>query len=86
MEVIKQGIRAPLPTVNQVVLIYAGVNGYLDDIPVPSVLKFEKELYEALDSFYTDFVKLFNKEQSLTDEVKAALKKLLTEFKQKFKV
>jgi len=85
MEAIKQGIRAPLPIAKQVVLIYAGVNGYLDDIPLAAVRKFEEELYDALDSLYADFVRLFDKEQALSGEVKAELDKLLTEFQQLFK-
>lgn len=86
MQVIKQGIHEPLAVVKQVAIIYAGVNGYLDDLPINKVKEFESKLHEALDSYYTDFVKLFNKEKTMTDEVKTQLNKLLTEFKEKFKV
>ncbi|MFT5169625.1 MAG: F-type H+-transporting ATPase subunit alpha [Lysobacterales bacterium] len=87
MELIKQGIRVPLEVAKQVIMIYAGSNGYLDDVAVDKVLEFEKQLLEAVDSHYVDFIKLFNKEQALTDEVKEALNKLLTEFKERhFKV
>jgi len=87
MEVIKQGINMPMAVEKQVAIIYAGVNGYLDDIDVSRVKEFENKLHEALDSLYTDFVKLFKKEKALTDEVKAALDKLLKEFKERnFKV
>ena len=64
-------------------IIYAGVHGYLDDIAVSDVSIFEEKLFEALDSIYADFVRLLEKEQSLTEEVKSELDKLLTEFKQK---
>ena len=84
MEVIKQDIHATLPVVNQVAIVYAGVNGYLDDIPVKRVLLFQEKLFEALDSLYVEFVKAFNKELALTDEIKAQLETLLKEFKQKF--
>ena len=85
MEVIKQGVREPLSVAKQVIFIFAGVNGYLDDIPVKSVKDFEKKLYEALDSTYADTVKLFNKEKAMTDPLKEELKKILTDFKRTFK-
>src|SRR6185295_11241060 len=45
MQVIKQGIHEPLPVAKQIVLIYAGVNGYLDDVPVKKVKDFELQLF-----------------------------------------
>ncbi|MBI3602750.1 MAG: F0F1 ATP synthase subunit alpha [Candidatus Omnitrophica bacterium] len=85
MEVIKQGIQVPLPVAKQVAVIFAGVNGYLDDIPVPKIKAFEEYLHTQLDSQYSGFVKLFNKTLTMTDEVKTALKKLLEEVKGTFK-
>jgi F-type H+-transporting ATPase subunit alpha len=85
MQIIKQGVHEPLPVVKQVAIIYAGVNGYLDDIPVTQIKEFETQLLDALDSNYTDFVRLFNKEKALTQPLKAALDQLLTEFKARFK-
>jgi len=85
MEVIKQGIRDPLPVVKQVVIIYAGVNGYLDDIPVPQVTSFESQLFDALDSTYADFVKKFNEVNEINDEIKGQLETLIVEFKRTFK-
>ena len=84
MEIIKQGIQVPLPVVKQVAIIFAGVNGYLDDIAVNKIKAFEEYLYTQLDSQYGDFVKLFNKTLDMTDEVKSALKKLLEEVKSTF--
>ena len=83
MEVIKQGVLDPLPVVKQVSIIYAGVNGFLDDVPVDKVEKFENTLFDCLDSHYVDFVKLFNKENAMTDEVKTAIDKLLNDFKER---
>ncbi len=86
MQVIKQGVHRPIPVAKQVGIIYAGVNGYLDDIPLSEILRFEEKLFEAFDSIYVDFMRLFEKEQALTDLIKEALDKLLKEFKEKFKV
>jgi F-type H+-transporting ATPase subunit alpha len=85
MQVMKQGVNEPLSVVKQVVIIFAGVNGFLDDIPVNKVQQFEAQLDLALDSSYAGFVKLFNERRALTDDVKSALKQLLTEFKRTFK-
>jgi len=84
MQVIKQGIREPLPVVKQIAIIFAGVNGYLDDLPADKVKDFESSLFEALDSSYVDFVKKFNDTGVLTDEIRAGLSDLLTEFKRTF--
>jgi len=84
MEVIKQGIHIPLAVVKQVAIIYAGVNGHLDDIAPNKVRAFEDFLNIRLDAQYGDFVQLFNKTLVMTDEVKAALNKVLTETKAAF--
>ena len=84
MQVIKQGVNAPLPVGKQVVILYAGVNGFLDDVPEDSVPRFEAALHDALDSTYADFMQLLNRELALTDEVKKELEALLKEFKQGF--
>lgn len=84
MQIIKQGISHPFPVVKQVAIIYAGTNGYLDDIPVNRIREFEQGLCDDLDSLYVGFVQIFNKEKTLTPEVKKALDKILTEFKEKF--
>jgi len=50
MELLKQGIGAPVPVPKQVVALYAGGKGYLDAVAVDKVLKFESDLYDALDN------------------------------------
>lgn len=84
MEIIKQGIQTPLPVVKQVAIIFAGVNGYLDDMPANKVKAFEEYLHAQLDTKYTDFVELFNKTLAMTDEVKSSLKKIVEEVKATF--
>lgn len=84
MEVIKQGVHVPLTVVQQVSMIYAGVEGFLDEIPLDQVKGFELALFDALDSFYSDFVQTFNKLSELTPELKDVLDALLNEVKRKF--
>ena len=85
MEVIKQGVQVPLSVLKQVVIIYAGVNGYLDDIPADQVSAFESQLHDAIDSSHPEFAKQFNVVKELTDDLKDQLNKILTEFKRSFK-
>ncbi|MCJ8328842.1 MAG: F0F1 ATP synthase subunit alpha [Lentisphaeria bacterium] len=85
MEVIKQGLNEPLSVAKQVAIIYAGTNGFLDDIDVDQVRPFELALDDAMDSSYAEWVRLFDKEQAMTDEVKEGLETLLNNFKSKFK-
>ena len=62
-----------------------GLTVILDDMPVNRVRDFEEYLSVQIDSQYGGFVELFNKSLTMTDEVKAALKKLLEEVKSTFK-
>jgi F-type H+-transporting ATPase subunit alpha len=85
MEIMKQGVHEPLPVAKQVAIIFAGTNGFLDDIPVNKVHDFEVELHQALESTYVAWVRLFNEKKTMTDDVKKALSEALTEFKRTFK-
>jgi F-type H+-transporting ATPase subunit alpha len=81
MQIIKQGVNQPLDVVKQIVIIYAGTRGYLDDVAVSEVRAFESDLHDALDSSYAEFARELLKEKALTDELEEKLKVLLEEFK-----
>ncbi|MCK9459144.1 MAG: F0F1 ATP synthase subunit alpha [Proteobacteria bacterium] len=83
-ELLKQGQYAPLRIAKQVVAIYAGINGYLDGIPVEAVSRYETELYAFIERAHVSLLDLIEKKKVLDDEVEAALKKALDEFKQSF--
>ena len=84
MELMKQGIHAPLAVAKQVAIIFAGTQGYLDDIPVARVKDFEARLSEAMDGTFAHVVKLFNEHKAMNPEVKAAFTEMLTEFKRTY--
>jgi F-type H+-transporting ATPase subunit alpha len=85
MEVMKQGVHKPLPVAKQVAIIFAGTNGFLDDVPVEKVRAFEDQFVAAMDASYAGAVKLFNEKRQMTDEVKKAFSDALTDFKRTFK-
>ena len=80
MEVIKQGVNAPQDVAKQIVIIYAGTRGLLDEVPVDRVLEFEAQLRDALDGKYSDFVKMLHEYKDLTTEVEDKLKEILEDF------
>lgn len=84
MEIIKQGAHKPLSMVKQVTIIFAGTNGYLDDLPVGKVRAFETELLDALETTYSSIVEEFNKSNGLNDDLKAKLKDMIIKVKTSF--
>ncbi len=56
VELLKQGLHAPMPVEEQIVSIYAGTNGYLDDIPTSDVKRFENELLDFIRTRHTDLL------------------------------
>jgi len=86
VEVLKQGPYSPVPVEKQVVIIYAGANGYLDDLPVADVTKFEAELLPFIEAKYPEIYKNILSAKKIDDETDALLKKALDEFKSTFVV
>ncbi|MGC8677986.1 MAG: F0F1 ATP synthase subunit alpha [Hydrogenobaculum sp.] len=84
VELLKQGPYSPIPVEKQVIAIYAGTNGYLDDIPVSSVRKFEMELYGFLDANFKDLLDELKTKKAIDDSIKSKLKTALDKFKASF--
>jgi F-type H+-transporting ATPase subunit alpha len=84
VELLKQGQYAPISVERQVAIIYAGTNGYLDDLPVDQVRDFETGLYEFLDKSYADLMHDLKAKYELTEPIEAKLKKAIAEFKTQF--
>ena len=83
-ELLKQPQYSPLPVNEQVAIIYAGLNGYLDEIPVAKVASFAKELREYLRNSKPKYVELIQKEKQLSEEAEKLLKEGINECKQTF--
>jgi F-type H+-transporting ATPase subunit alpha len=86
VEVLKQGPYAPVPIEKQVAIIYAGANGYLDDIPAEDVVKFEAELIPHMEAKHAGIFEAIRNDKKITDETEASLKSVLEEFKATFVV
>ncbi len=85
VEVLKQGQYEPYGFDRQIVIIYAAVNGHLDEIPVEDCRRFEKELLESMGLRYRDVMKAIVEKRELTDEIRTKLESIVKEFKQAFK-
>jgi len=84
VEILKQGQYEPLPFSKQIMIIYAGTNGFLDDLAVEDVKAFETELYKYVDTVNPGILKTIMEKKTLDDALKAEIQKVLTEFKQRF--
>ena len=84
VEVLKQKNEAPVDVAHQVCIIYAVVNGYLNDIETGKLADFEKRLYEFMDTKYFEVLESIRStgkmEKQTEDGLKAALAELKTEF------
>jgi F-type H+-transporting ATPase subunit alpha len=84
VEILKQGQYSPVPVEKQVMIIFAGTNGYLDDLRVEDVRRFEAELYKFLDNSKPDLLKAIREKRELTEEIKKQVTEALKEFKERF--
>ena len=84
-ELLKQGQFSPLATEEQVVLLYAGVNGYMDEIEVNQISEFEDQLMETIKKDYANILDDIRSSNTLSDESEDLLKKALDSFLDNFK-
>ena len=82
VEVLKQNQYVPMPVENQVAIIYALINGYLDDVEVENVQKWEEEFHNYMKDMKEDVLALIRKKEELTEEVEKKLKKAIGEYKE----
>jgi len=84
VEVLKQPPYSPLSAEQQAMIIFAGNEGYLDDLPVSAVTKFEAELYPFIEASYPQIFENIRSTSKIDDETKALMIKALDEFKASF--
>ncbi|MEO6119757.1 MAG: F0F1 ATP synthase subunit alpha [Terriglobales bacterium] len=84
VEILKQGQYEPLPFSKQIMIIFAGTNGFLDDLAVEDVKAFEHDLYKYIDTVNPGVLAAIMEKKTLDDALKADITKVLTEFKQRF--
>jgi F-type H+/Na+-transporting ATPase subunit alpha len=83
-EILKQGQYEPLPFSKQIMIIYAGTNGFLDDIPVNQCRDFEKGLYKYVDTTNPGLFQAIETKKALDDQIKVDMNQTLKDYKQQF--
>jgi len=83
-EVLKQSQFVPVSLERQVMILYAVINGYMDDIPLDRVTAFESDYFRFMESSYADLGKNIAKTKELSPEAEETLKKAIQEFKPGF--
>ncbi len=81
VELLKQGLNSPMPVEDQVVVIYAGTNGYVDAIPVEDVRRYEAELLEFMHSRHAGMMDEIRSSGAMNDDaVKSAVESFTAQF------
>ena len=84
VEVHKQPPYNPIPIEKQILIIYAGTRGYLDDIEKEDIRRFEEELYQFVETKYQNVLEEIKDKKKLDDELEEKIKSVIEEFKKTF--
>ncbi|MFP4083370.1 MAG: F0F1 ATP synthase subunit alpha [Desulfonatronovibrio sp.] len=85
VELLKQPQYQPMPAVDQVISLYCGTKGYLDDVPVDAIAKFESEVLEYFRSQKSDIYTQIKEKQDIDAELDKQIAASIDEFKKTFK-
>jgi F-type H+-transporting ATPase subunit alpha len=85
VELLKQNQYQPLPVERQVLIIYAGTNGFVDELPLTALKKYEQELYPFIDSKHPDVFADILKKRELDGDLRAKINQALEAFKGVFR-
>lgn len=86
MEILKQGVNQPLAVEKQVISLYTAVKGFLDDIPVGDIRRFEAEFLSFVESQHDEVLQSIRDTKDLTADNEALLKDVIEKFKKSFAV
>jgi F-type H+-transporting ATPase subunit alpha len=85
VEILKQPQYRPLPVEKQVLIIFAGTNGFLEMYPESALQRYEVELYEFVEKKSSEILREIREKKTIDAELEKKVKSLLEEFKGKFK-
>ena len=85
VEVLKQPQYQPLSLEKQVTILYAGAKGFLDDLPISAMAKYEAGVYPFMESRHPEIFAGLDEKRAITDEIDQMLNKALTEYGNEFK-
>jgi F-type H+-transporting ATPase subunit alpha len=83
-ELLKQPQYSPMPIEQQVVVVWMGTNGYVDDVAIGDVKDFEKKLLVFIENAHSGILARLRERKTIDDEIRDELRSTLTEFKERF--
>ncbi len=83
-EILKQPQYSPMPVETQVLVIWAATQGYIDDIEIADVKKFEQGLITFVENAHSGLLANIREKKTINDDIKEELKKAVSEFKERF--
>ena len=84
VEILKQGQYQPMPVEKQVFMIYAGTNGFVDQIAPENLQRYENELFEFVEAKHPDLFPAIVEKRQIDDDLKGQVETVLKEFNQQF--
>jgi F-type H+-transporting ATPase subunit alpha len=84
MRILRQGQYAPYRIGKTILIVYAGMNGYTDDVPVAKISAYEEQLFTFVEGKYPKLLDAIETEKKLDDTITADIKKALEEFGKQF--
>jgi F-type H+-transporting ATPase subunit alpha len=85
VELLKQGQYEPLPVERQILVIYAGTTGFVDELPLTALKRYEEQLYSFIESKHADIFADILKKRELDNDLRSKMTAALQEFKEVFK-
>jgi len=79
-EILKQADLEPIPFENQVLVLYAALNGYFNNFPAEKIQEIEKKFFEYVGNLHKDLTEKIKKERAISDETEAEMKKVIEKF------
>ena len=83
-EILKQDQYVPMAVNQQIVIIFAGTNGFLDDVPVPQVKLYEKEMLAWMDKHHPEHLREIKEKKDISTKLETGLKDALKSFNKEF--
>ena len=84
VEILKQGQYQPMPVEKQVLIIYAGTNGFVDQVAPENLQRYQNELFEFVESQHPDLFPAIVEKRQIDDDTKPQVEQALQEFSQRF--
>lgn len=84
VEILKQKQYSPMPVENQVVIIFAATRGYLDEVPLPHVQRYQTEFMQEIENMHGDILQSIRETKDLTPENTEKMNKVMKDFTQRF--